>query len=146
MYFSASSVCPAWITSRHQSLTSFRLACSSAVIVFACADAGGTLNTSINNTAAAIAVNVFMSGYSSSLYARGLERREDARVPERHAAEANASRIMDGVRNRRDRGLADRLPRPVVRKVRAIRTRIAVHDHDVDRRRRIGVRQRRMRD
>ena len=48
---------------------------------------------------------------------------------------------MDGVGDRRHRGLAGRLAGTVVRQIGPLGVGVAVHDDDVDLRRRIGVRQ-----
>src|SRR5512146_591523 len=56
--------------------------------------------------------------------ARGLQRRQHARVPERHAPETDAGRVVDGVGDGRDGRLADGFARAVVRKIGTVRIRI----------------------
>ena len=50
---------------------------------------------------------------------RRFQRREHARVPERHAAQPDAGRVENRVGDRGERRLAHRLPGAVVRQVRA---------------------------
>src|SRR5438034_4572545 len=78
------------------------------------------------------------------LHSCSLECCEYAPVSEWNPAETNASRIVDRVGDRRNRGFACRLAGSIVRKIRPPRIGISVHQHDVDPGRRVGVRERGM--
>src|SRR5204863_7049469 len=75
------------------------------------------------------------------LHACGLQCREHPRVPERNPPQTHARRIEDCVPNSGDGRLARRLTRAILRKIRPVRIRITIHQHHIDLRRRIEMRE-----
>ena len=73
---------------------------------------------------------------------RGLQRRQHARIPERHLTQPDACRVEDRVGDRGNQRLADRFAASIVRQIGTVGVGIAIHQDDVDSFRTVRMRQR----
>ena len=86
-----------------------------------------------------------VDGWSSRLWLRCSEGHKHPSVAERSPPDANTGRVVDCICDRRERRLQRRFPAAIRRQVGAVWIGIAIHQHDIDPLRSVGVAESRMR-